>query len=148
MKDLKLNVDDAEDIVRLLSFPGCVCNGNVTPEAFSLYHKDEDYVSVLRTLFIEKESDIMSLGNRIRKWPVKDAKFCGYCQLNVAKIRMISNLIDVISCYEESFKSHAGIIFLDQAGNRIANSPTKVFPHHLHLLQLKLCYIVKHVTLI
>ena len=43
----KLHVGDDENIFRLISYPGCIDEyGDVSPDAFSLYHYNEDYVSV------------------------------------------------------------------------------------------------------
>lgn len=148
MIDVKKHVDDAETVVRLLSFPGCIADGHLTPEAFSLYHKNEDYVSVLRRLFVANTEELFVLGRRIKRWPVKNARFSGYCSLGVAAVRLLSKRLDVISCYEEKFKSHAGIVFYDGAGMRIKNNEDEVFPPDLHLLQLKLCSIADDLVLV
>ncbi len=143
--DIRFYVSNDETIIRLLSAPGCIADGKLTEEAFSLYHKNEDYVSVLRELFIT-ENEISAIGVRIKKWPRKGDHFYGYCKLNVGNVKNISALLDVISCYTENFPSHAGIVYKNVDGTRIINKEGAVFPPHLFLLNLRLRLIAENVT--
>lgn len=145
-KDSRCYVADEENVVRLLSTPGCYDGQGLTPEAFSLYHKNEDYVSVLRTLFLENMEDALALGKRIRKWPQKGDTFFGYCILNVGRIRAISALLDVISCYTEIFPAHAGITYKDKSGILIVNQSGEPLPPEVFELQNILCYIAEDIT--
>lgn len=145
-KDPRYYVADEENVVRLLSTPGCYDEQGLTPEAFSLYHKNEDYVSVLRTLFLENLEDALGLGKRIKKWPQKGDTFFGYCVLNVGRIRALSTLLDVISCYTETFPAHAGITYKDKTGLRIVNQSGEPFPPELFELQNLLCFIAEDIT--
>jgi len=144
-EEQKKSVSNDENVFRLLSSPGCIADGRLTEEAFALYHKNEDYVSVLRELFIN-ENELSSIGFRIKRWPQKDDKFYGYCSLNVGKIRNISDLLEVISCYTESFPSHAGIVYKDMDGSRLVNAKGAVFPPHIFVLNLRLRLIAERVT--
>lgn len=144
MTDERLFVDNSEIVYRLLSVPGCIRYGKLSPTAFSLYHRNEDYVSVLRSIFIESEKELLEMGLRIKRWPQKKDVFYGYCTLKVDEIRAISKQVQVRSYYEEKFKAHAGIVFYDNQGDKIVNTEDGLFPPELLLFQMELCRIAKH----
>lgn len=143
---LKTQVGDEEYVVRLLSSPGALNNGRLPEEAFALYHKDEDYVSVLREIYLESLSDVYRIGKAIKKWSSEKDEFYGFCELNVGRIRKISNLLDVVSCYSERFKSHAGIVYLFDDGTRVKNVDGEHFPHHIMRLNVRLRYIAENIS--
>lgn len=144
MTDERIFVDDSEMVNRLLSVPGCVRYGKLSPTAFSLYHRNEDYVSVLRSKFLESEKELLEIGLRIKRWPEKNDVFYGYCTLKVGDIRAISKQLQVESYYEEKFKAHAGIVFYDNQGSKIVNTGEGLFPPELLLFQLELCRIARN----
>lgn len=143
---LKYKVEDSEYVIRLLSYPGALNNGRLTEEAFALYHKDEDYVSVLREIFISSISEIYTLGTKIKRWSQQNDTFYGFCELNVGRIREISPLLDVVSYYTESFPSHAGIIYLYEDGTKIKNTVGEHFPRYMMALNVRLRYIAENIS--
>lgn len=142
-QDPRYYVADDEILYRLLSYPGQVYNNRLTEEAFALYHQNEDYVSVLRKIFVDSEDSIKLLGEKIKRWPNKEDKFWGYCTLIAGDIRAASNLLNVISCYTENFKAHAGIVYLNTDYSRIVNSQGAVFPTYILELNARLRHIAK-----
>lgn len=142
--DRRCNVADEETVCRLISFPGCVKeDGRLTPETFSLYHKNEDYVSVIRREFVD-DCELDSLGVRIKKWMTPEDKYCGYCHLAVRRIRTASDSLEVIACYSEKSPQHAGIVMLKDNGGRYTDSDCiGVVPEELLALQMKLCKIAE-----
>lgn len=133
----KKNVEDSEFVIRLISFPGCIKNDVLSIEAFSLYHKDEDYVSVIRQNYTDMTM-IDSLGQRIKKWPEVGDKYYGYCSLLTKEIREESERFVVSSKYSETFPSHAGISILTSQGTVYMNTSGFCAPPDLLMLQMKL----------
>lgn len=146
--DTKYVIEDKEELLRLLSFPSCLnAKGQLTTEAFSLYHKDEDYVSLSRLLYCTKEEAIAS-GGKIKVWPSKNDKFSGLAQLNAKEIIDISSQLLLASKYSEKNKAHAGISFVDDKGDIFVNTPKgKPVPAWILPLQQELCYISKVETI-
>lgn len=130
----KLLVHDTENVIRLLSEPTGFNGQRVTEEAFDLYHKDEDYVSVLRESFVP-DDEVVRIGSIIKRWPGQTDTFYGYCRLNVERIRRSSSHLDVVSCYTESFPSHAGIVYLFEDGQRVINHKGQCKPPFMLVLQ-------------
>ena len=51
--DRKTTVGDDENLLRLLSFPSCFdVDGNLSSAAFTLYRKNENYLSLNRLYYI------------------------------------------------------------------------------------------------
>lgn len=142
--DKRYTIEDCEELLRLLSFPSCFKkDGSLSTEAFSLYRKNEDYVSLSRLCYSTCE-EAMELGRQIKIWKTKDDEFCGYAQLNAKDIRNISatNIL-LESKYKETFKGHAGISYIDNEGEKYVNRKGSVEPAWILPLQQKLCLISK-----
>lgn len=143
--DRRYMIDDEEIVVRLLSFPSCLdSKGRLTTVAFSLYHKEEDYVSVSRLIYSTKE-ECIKLGKKIKVWPQKGDSFVDLAELNAGEVRSISpTRVSLDSKYEEKNKAHAGISFKDENGDTYVNvekgtpSPMWMIP-----FQQRLCRISK-----
>lgn len=143
--DRRYTIADEETVVRLLSFPSCLdSKGRLTTVAFSLYHNNEDYVSISR-LFYSSRDECIELGKKIKVWASKGDEFAGLAELNAGKIRSISSTqILLLSKYKEDFKAHAGISFKDENGAVYVNiekgtpSPAWLIP-----FQQRLCLISK-----
>lgn len=89
--DRRYTIEDEENVIRLLSIPSCLnSNGRLTPVAFSLYHNNEDYVSISR-LFYSSRDECIELGKKIKVWASKGDEFAGLAELNAGKIRSISS---------------------------------------------------------
>ena len=121
--DRRYTIEDEENVIRLLSIPSCLnSNGRLTPVAFSLYHNNEDYVSISR-LFYSSRDECIELGK---------------------KRSISSTQILLLSKYKEDFKAHAGISFKNENGDIYVNikkgtpSPAWLIP-----LQQRLCLISK-----
>lgn len=142
--DKRYTIEDEEDLLRLLAFPGFFKkDGKLSTEAFSLYHKNEDYVSLNR-LFYSSYEEAKKLGGHIKRWKTKDDEFCGYAQLNAKDIRNVSATnISLESKYTESFKGHAGISYISDNGEKYINYEGSVEPDWILPLQQKLCRISK-----
>lgn len=143
--DKKYTIEDEEELLRLLSFPSCLnANGKLTTEAFSLYRKDEDYVSLSRLFYCTREEAI-ALGNNIAVWPSKNDKFTGLAQLNAKEIRNISlSQLLLVSKYNDKNKAHAGISYVDEKGEVFVNTPKgRPVPAWVLPLQQQLCCISK-----
>lgn len=91
--DRRYTIEDEENVIRLLSIPSCLnSNGRLTPVAFSLYHNNEDYVSISR-LFYSSRDECIELGKKIKVWASKGDEFAGLAELNAGKIRSISSTL-------------------------------------------------------
>lgn len=143
--DKRYTIENDENVIRLLSFPSCLdSRGRLNPVAFSLYHSNEDYVSISR-LFYSSKDECIELGWKIKVWPNKEDVFAGLAELNAGEIRKISSTqILLASKYEEKFKAHAGISFKDEDGviyiNKEKGTPT---PKWIIPFQQRLCLISK-----
>lgn len=143
--DNKFTIKDEEELLRLLSFPSCIDKyGRLTTTAFDLYHKDEDFVSLVRLCFSSKE-DALALGQKIKKWPTKGDVFMGLAHLVALKIRKISPAqLRLVSKYTEQNKAHAGISYYDKDGVLFVNTSEvkgKPTPAWIIPLQQQLCRI-------
>lgn len=82
------NVEDAEDLARIIFAPSMVCNGRVSPTAFSmaeLPNGSESYVSVWRMSIKTPTKDNVDFP------PRKDTDdLVGYAKLNAGQCRKIS----------------------------------------------------------
>ena len=91
--DRRYTIEDEENVIRLLSIPSCLnSNGRLTPVAFSLYHNNEDYVSISR-LFYSSRDECIELGKKIKVWASKGDEFAGLAELNAGKIRSFLSLM-------------------------------------------------------
>lgn len=140
--DKRYTIGDEEELLRLLSFPSCFnVDGTITSEAFSLYRKNEDYVSLNRLLY-SNYKEAIKLGRQIKLWLTPDDEFCGYAQLNAKEIRAISKThISLESKYREDFKGHAGISYIDGEGKKYVCRKNSVEPPWILCLQQALCKI-------
>lgn len=144
--DKRYLITDDETLFRLISYPGCINENNeLSPEIFSLYHKDEDYVSLDREFYCTQEEAIRH-GYKIKKWPIKKDTFWGLIKLNAKKIRTVSERITLDSYYEETYKAHAGISFLLDDNTKLIHTGQEVIPGWLLGIQLMLCNIVDEVV--
>lgn len=143
--DRRYTIENDENVIRLLSFPSCLdSKGRLNPVAFSLYHENEDYVSISRLFYASKE-ECVKLGKMIKVWPSKGDVFTGLAELNAGEIRSISSTMILLeSKYKENSKAHAGISFKDTKGEIYINikkgTPT---PAWIIPLQQRLCLISK-----
>lgn len=143
--DKQSTVTDDEILIRLISYPGCISeNKELSPEIFSLYHKDEDYVSVNREYYMSIE-DSMKHGINIRKWPFRGDRFWGAVKLNARDVRGISNRVLVESYYKPEYKAHAGISYILDSGDKLKHTGDEIIPSWLLSIQLKLCESVLEV---
>lgn len=140
--DKRNTITGEEELLRLLSFPSCFGdNGKLTSVAFTLYRKNESYLSLNRLFYTSYEEAIQK-GGEIKLWPAEGDYFCGYAQLNAQSIRNISTTqITLVSKYRDDFKGHAGICFLCKDGVVFVNKKGCVIPPWLRLLQQQLCTI-------
>lgn len=146
MIDKPYNITDDETLYRLVSHPGCFDENNeLSPDAFSLYHKNEDYVSMIRAFYCEKK-DAINLGYRIKKWPNKKDKFYGILSLNAGKIKIIEHIL-LKSYYTDDFKGHAGISYLLEDGSKLKHTGYEVMPSWLLTVQTLLCAIVDDIEI-
>ena len=101
IQDKRYVISNDETIYRLASHPLCVTdNDEVSPDVFSLYHKDEDYVSVARAEYISID-ELFNIGKNIKKWPHKKETFCAILELNAGEIRNLSDKILLESHYSK-----------------------------------------------
>ena len=143
--DKRFVVSDDEDIYRLISYPGCIDDQlELSPEIFSLYHQNEDYVSVDRAIYTTIE-DVKKHGGIIKRWPYKKDVFWGAVRLNVGKTRAVSERVCVDSHYEEWYKAHAGISYLLDDGSKLKHTGDEIIPAWLLGIQLRLCEIVDEI---
>ena len=135
--DKRYTITDDETLFRLISYPGCINeNKELSPEIFSLYHKDEDYVSL---------EEVIKHGYKIKRWPLKKDSFWGVIKLNAKNIRSVSQRISLDSYYEESYKAHAGISFTLDDKSKLRHTGQEIIPSWLLGIQLMLCNIVDEV---
>lgn len=143
--DKRYTITDDETLFRLISYPGCINeNKELSPEIFSLYHKDEDYVSLDREYFSTLE-EVIKHGYKIKRWPLKKDSFWGVIKLNAKNIRSVSQRISLDSYYEESYKAHAGISFTLDDKSKLRHTGQEIIPSWLLGIQLMLCNIVDEV---
>jgi len=145
--DVRYAIGDDEMLFRLISYPGCFDEENhLSPDVFSLYHKNEDYVSVSREFYVSM-NDFMSFGPQIKKWCKQGDKYYGCILLNARKIRCVSERIDLRSHYEENNKPHAGIHYLQGDGTSYMNKGYgELTPAWIMAIQIRLCKIVDRVV--
>lgn len=138
--DSRYDIADSETLFRLAASPSFFDEEDeVSPLAFSLYHKDEWYVSMMREKFI-KLDDVITFGPHIKRWITPADTFCGVLIMNAGDIRKTSSHVELISCYTPSFEAHAGIVYwLDnQHSQKLIHTGTEVQPAWLLAIQTKL----------
>lgn len=106
-----LDIDDKEEIARVIFSPFMVEDGDVSPSAFNLRNltPPEEYVSVFRHNYF-----VPTVENIQRITPPKDNIIYGYARLIVGICRHISYkdiLINVLSHSSHRSPYHAGIHF-------------------------------------
>lgn len=104
-------IDNEENIARVVFSPMMIEDGEISPSAFYLrdLRKPEDYVSVFRHDYL-----IPTVENVSMIHPPKDNIIYGYALLNVGICRKISHkdiMLDVLSHPNQSNPYHAGIHF-------------------------------------
>lgn len=109
VQSLPIDINDEENIARVVFSPLMVEDGDVSPSAFFLrdLKPPEDYVSVFRHNYIEPTIENVSMIH-----PPKGNSIYGYALLNVGVCRGISYkeiIIDVLSHPSRSNPFHAGI---------------------------------------
>lgn len=144
--DPRFDIADDETLFRLISRPGCISDdGVLSPDIFSLYHKNEFYVSMIRELYCS-ESDALKVGDFIKRWPFKGDEYFGLLKMNAEKIRNVSERIRLLSYYTENNPSHAGISYLNDDGTFITHTGDEVLPFWLLGIQERLCQIVDEIV--
>ena len=152
MKDALQNdvIQEEEDLCRLVASPGSYNERmrKVTVEAFSLYHRKEDYISVFRRKHTN-DTELLQLGTIIKVWPPREQKlqqFRGDCLLKVGEVLKESQYF-MVKAYTKSHRAHAGIhlkkengeYYTDQDQQLIKNE--EVIDPRLYTLQIILQFI-------
>lgn len=145
-EDRKFAIGDDEILFRLISTPGCISeNGALSPDIFSLYHRNEYYVSMIRELYCPLD-DALAIGKKIKRWPMREDAFYGLIRMNARKIREVSERIRLVPYYTDSNPSHAGISYVQDDGTFLTHTGDEVLPVWLLAIQIKLCRIVEEVV--
>lgn len=141
----KFVVSDDETVYRLISSPtGYNEITGVSPNCFSLFRKNESYVSVERARYCSLD-DALSNGENIKKWFAECESFWGLTSLSVKKIRLHKQL-DVISKYTDSHPGHAGIQMKLSEVQVYKNKEGEPTPMEILALQTYLSGIVEQVV--
>ncbi len=145
-EERKFTIADEETLFRLVSPPGCISeSGSLSPDIFSLYHRNEYYVSMIRELFCSVD-EALAFGKQIKRWPMREDVYYGLLRMNAKKIREVSSRIRLLPYFSNANPSHAGISFVQDDGTFLTHTGNEVAPVWLLAIQIKLCRIVEEVV--
>lgn len=119
-----MQIDNTENVARVIFSPKMIYNGKLLPAAFELRGQiSEDYLSVLRTSVPSWKSEMQMIPNR------KNRTAVGYALLNVGETRGLSDkdtVYDVCDKSKQSMKSHAGITITYHSEQVVGEKPLNV----------------------
>lgn len=135
-------VENAENVHRLIASPSCFEGEEISIEVFALIRDKENYISVNRASLITKE-ELIHIGKDIIKlWIDKNDTFCGWVTLNAGEIRNISKQIEVLAHSNGANPSHAGIHLYYMNGIEYVHRKNTAIPGEILMLQTLLRSII------